>query len=223
MREICSVEVCDREAQNAGLCGGHYKRSKTGGDMSTPITGPYTPKPDCSVEGCQRPVRTAGLCSMHYVRKWQGKNITDPLRVTAKRGVRTARDEHGRKQCSDCGQWLNVSAFGLQPRSGDGLRSRCKGCARYEGILYKYGISRIDFDQMFLAQGEACAICQSPDPRGRHWCIDHDHTCCPDSKTCGACVRGVLCDPCNVGLGRFGDSAANLRAAAQYLESSLAA
>lgn len=32
-------------------------------------------------------------------------------------------------------------------------------------------------------------------------CIDHDHQCCLGSKTCGKCIRGVLCSRCNLVLG----------------------
>lgn len=74
--------------------------------------------------------------------------------------------------------------------------------------LKKYGLTIEQFDAMFAAQGERCALCRSDEP-GRFWTVDHDHT---TGK-----VRGVLCWHCNVGLGHFRDDAATLIAAADYV------
>jgi hypothetical protein len=83
----------------------------------------------------------------------------------------------------------------------------------------KFGISDAWFNETLAAQGERCAICRSPEPRGRGWAIDHDHGCCPDNATsCGSCIRGILCNPCNLALGLMGDSADTLNAAAHYLQ-----
>jgi Recombination endonuclease VII. len=49
-------------------------------------------------------------------------------------------------------------------------------------------------------------------------CVDHDHSCCPGSTSCGKCVRGFLCTHCNKGIGHFSDEPARVRAAADYLD-----
>lgn len=65
-------------------------------------------------------------------------------------------------------------------------------------IRYYYGLTPEQFDAMLEAQGGGCAICGHSD---RSLEVDHDHTCCPGKKTCGKCVRGILCRRCNRGLG----------------------
>lgn len=69
----------------------------------------------------------------------------------------------------------------------------------------RFGITEEQFNQMLEAQGYACAICREPfgDQAPR---IDHDHACCPvgpdgRSRSCGKCVRGLLCVRCNTWLG----------------------
>ncbi len=74
----------------------------------------------------------------------------------------------------------------------------------------RYGITPNEMLAMLKSQGGACAICGGKDPKNEHgWCVDHDHTT--------GIVRGVLCDPCNNGLGRFNDSVESLNSAIRYL------
>ena len=47
--------------------------------------------------------------------------------------------------------------------------------------------------------------------------IDHDHNCCPPARACAVCVRGVLCNACNSGLGNFQDSPFLMSRAIEYL------
>lgn len=82
----------------------------------------------------------------------------------------------------------------------------------------EYGLTSTQFDALLASQGGGCAVCKTPDPGGRGtWHIDHDHTCCPGKRSCGACIRGILCSGCNIGLGHFGDDADRLMQAAAYL------
>lgn len=80
----------------------------------------------------------------------------------------------------------------------------------------RYGITQADVDAMAKAQDGKCATCPSilgaPDAKGRptRVCVDHDHVTRQ--------VRGLLCDPCNKGIGHLGDDSGRLRAAADYLD-----
>ena len=94
--------------------------------------------------------------------------------------------------------------------------------ARREAKLRsKYGLTEETLATMLAAQGGRCAICGTTEPGGiGTWQVDHDHSCCPSRRvTCGGkCIRGLLCQRCNVGLGQFRDNAETLRVAADYLE-----
>ena len=72
-----------------------------------------------------------------------------------------------------------------------------------------YGITHDDYDRMFAEQGGVCAICGTSPPPGSFLSVDHDH------KT--GKVRKLLCNPCNQGLGAFGDDIDRMVAAVQYL------
>lgn len=68
-------------------------------------------------------------------------------------------------------------------------------------------------------QGGLCAICRRAKGEKRNLAVDHDHTCCPGPTSCGRCIRGLLCAPCNDILAHFRDDpTAGMRMAA-YLTS----
>lgn len=54
---------------------------------------------------------------------------------------------------------------------------------------------------MLEQQGNACAACRTPFGGKIRPEVDHDHTCCPTVKTCGRCIRGLLCHKCNTMAG----------------------
>ena len=74
---------------------------------------------------------------------------------------------------------------------------------------------------MLSEQDGKCAICKLPESRAdlKNLSIDHDHSCCPvKSRSCGKCVRALVCSSCNKTLGLTKDNPATLRAMADYLE-----
>lgn len=86
-------------------------------------------------------------------------------------------------------------------------------------LYHQYRIRLTEYRALLEAQGGGCAICSAPEAGGRgRFHVDHDHSCCPGNKSCGECVRGLLCHNCNTGIGSMGDDAAMLRKAADYLE-----
>jgi hypothetical protein len=75
-----------------------------------------------------------------------------------------------------------------------------------------YGITHEEYDRMLAAQGGKCAICESTTSRTKrsdYLYVDH----CHDT---GA-IRGLLCGPCNAGIGSLGDNVGRLEAAIRYL------
>jgi hypothetical protein len=78
---------------------------------------------------------------------------------------------------------------------------------REKELRRKYGISLQDYHAMLAQQHGACAICRRTFDRTP--CVDHCHAT--------DVVRGLLCSPCNQGLGCFDDDIDRMRAAADYL------
>lgn len=85
-------------------------------------------------------------------------------------------------------------------------------------VLQRMGLTSKAFDALLASQGGVCAICQGP-PTGRwkQFHIDHDHACCSGNRSCGQCVRGLLCDRCNSALGYLRDSPTVVSRALDYL------
>lgn len=86
--------------------------------------------------------------------------------------------------------------------------------------LYRIGID--DYFSILDAQNSVCPIClrlfEDGKIDGKYGQVDHDHACCPDKKSCGHCIRGILCDRCNKGLGFFRDDGTALLRAVIYIE-----
>lgn len=82
--------------------------------------------------------------------------------------------------------------------------------ARSNHLQRTYGITLAEYDEMLEAQGGKCAICgKTPEENNRRLDVDHNH----DTGV----VRGLLCNDCNSGIGRFYDNTSFLHRAADYL------
>ena len=130
------------------------------------------------------------------------------------------------KRCPKCEEIKPKSDFHKDKSKKDGLCSYCKSCIKESDRKYyqagnvrkhqlksKYGITPDEYDLNLELQDHACKICKvdaSEFTRKLH--VDHCHTT-------GA-VRGLLCPPCNKGLGDFKDDIMLLEEAIEYLKNS---
>lgn len=78
------------------------------------------------------------------------------------------------------------------------------------GRQAKYGISEECYRTMMTTQGGHCAICGNGGNGNGNLCVDHDHV--------SGEVRGLLCVPCNAGLGSFRDNPILFQEAIRYLK-----
>lgn len=93
----------------------------------------------------------------------------------------------------------------------NGDKEKAAKQARKYSLKRLYGITPEDYNKMFEEQEGCCAICGShQSEQKRPLCVDH----CHETKV----VRGLLCDSCNMGLGKFFDSPLLLENAIKYLQ-----
>lgn len=183
----CSYPGCDRPYYGSGYCAGHYQRSKNGRDMDAPFRVSYKDR-KCTHPGCDRPYLASGYCSLHYDRSRRYSTLDMDA---------PAKKMHiGLKYCTVEGC--------------DSLHQSSGFCRRHAHLYQTHSMTA---EQMAFYGSQPCQICGSFEKPS----IDHDHNCCPGNKSCGKCIRGVLCRGCNSGLGMFGDDPEKLEAAAGYL------
>jgi len=220
-KNSCSETGCDRPAFGRGLCSAHYQRARY--HRALPIF----------------PSRACAQCGKAFTdRKWNSIYCSPRCHHQASYRFKTAGRERGANICEQCGAGLTnrIDARFCSEKCGSDFHNaeikaerranrkpcvhcgesiplhRHRFCSDACSIAHrrpeKYGLSRDELVAL-LAQHNVCAICKSAQWGRKGPQIDHDHD--------GGCVRGVLCNNCNQGLGRFADDPARLRAAADYL------
>jgi hypothetical protein len=120
------------------------------------------------------------------------------------------RDAGDLRKCTGCAELkVRETDFPKLKHARIGFKSRCKACTNKRarekrGAPTWTGLTREHY-QKYVREGR-CFICDENKPR---MAVDHCHA----TQT----KRGVLCPPCNRGLGYFRDNPVFLEAAAAYL------
>ena len=77
----------------------------------------------------------------------------------------------------------------------------------------KHHTSKDKYDEMLSVYDGKCWICKAKDA----YVIDHDHSCCSGTYSCGKCVRGILCNNCNTAIGLLNDNLEIIKSIEEYL------
>lgn len=92
------------------------------------------------------------------------------------------------------------------------------GVRRGENLYHLYRVRQDWYDGKLLEQGGVCAICGGGAKENRYLHIDHDHSHHDDRRRgCPNCLRGLLCEKCNRGIGSFDDDTGRLLSAVEYI------
>lgn len=241
----CSRKDCQRESVAIGLCRSHYNAAKiaekraearakvrTCAHCGEEFTGRRPNAMYCSdrckyaaterarattaadrlaarvCRQCGQPIPTGGgnralTCSPTCSVTWSNQN-----RQRLRRGAWEASDP----RCLECGTSIasrRVGSVFCTPECkslnhGRRWRERAPHYMRQ----HLYGLTEKQYVALRESQGDRCAICGGEWTNGRPH-VDHDHA--------SGEVRGLLCGPCNTGLGHFKDDPGLIAAAIKYL------
>ena len=142
-----------------------------------------------------------------YDREWRGRNRTDNnARLRQKywedpeKARERSRTSVAKHRAENPEAWAATQARHFTPSN-----------RRRHNLKAHYNMTPEDYDLMLSFQGGKCKICGETDPKTRSGRFNIDH--CHETGH----VRGLLCNPCNVGLGTFTDDISKLEAAIRYL------
>ncbi len=245
MKPPCSVDGCEKPVHSKGYCQAHYRlnrkygsptvlpkdrRKKPGPKPSGKSPKPKLPRAAPRTHVRTRPQQTDAECAQGH--PWSDDTLY--LYPNGKRHCRycayVSQCKHEDRDFAPFEEWLqdrqrralycpSGHLWSEHGRTGPSTGHRvCTACQGNSQRKLKYGLEPERYQEWLEEQGHACAICEVPFTAKLRPHVDHDHSCCPDhAKSCGKCVRGLLCSSCNNGLGRFNDDPDILRKAADYL------
>lgn len=163
-----------------------------------------------------------------HVAEWRARNPEKVAEYARRSAERRKANRRAGRICQDCSAPIDdrdARCLRCEPcQKAAALRSMRESHHRRRAQVAKARIRqrfKIDVDEWLARQGNACAICRRPFEDGVVVMqVDHDHSCCPvKGRSCGKCVRGLLCRPCNQALGLLEDDPVRAASLVTYLTS----
>ena len=195
----CDYPPCTDPATIAGKCATHYHRANRGAPLDGTRKNAAATCDWPGPGGCTNKATVKGRCQSHKVKPQRGPIGGRVCQyVPCSKPIDPARKSNAQFCDVKCKQAVRIA---------DGRAAKASAESYFRTT---YGMSRQDALDRF---GDTCKICGCKDGEagGRHGVLHIDHC-----HTTGR-VRGMLCDRCNTGLGKFRDDPALLRKAADYL------
>lgn len=201
------------------------------------MSDPHKVARACTVGDCAEQHVARGYCARHYQQARRDGMQTLP--PPAHHRLSNVDEASMTADCSACGARVPLRKLGahdrlvcevklLDSRRRQRERELSENRAKYNAYhrdylrRRKYGLpgGPEAVEVVLSAFDASCGICRC-ELTVDSMRIDHDHDCCdlsqPGSRACGECVRGILCNSCNTGLGLLGDRIEGARAAVAYL------
>jgi hypothetical protein len=127
--------------------------------------------------------------------------------LSRKRGVKST--------CKDCHNEYYRNYWKQKPDQYKKHKDRVKiNDKAYKGRAFqRHHLTKDQYMALYDKYNGMCWICKIKEVE----VIDHDHSCCSGSYSCGECVRGLLCTKCNVTLGNVNENLDTLYEMINYL------
>lgn len=157
----------------------------------------------CPIEGCNKEIRSYGdkYCNSHRLLIQRGKSINRICSMCKTEYVYLSKELNGFNDCVSC----------------HGVRSWVKV---KKHIYLNHSLTPTQFIELYEAQSGRCKLChyrpefELTKRKKIQLNIDHDHSCCETTRyetgsearqrySCGKCIRGLLCHPCNLMIGYY--------------------
>jgi len=154
---------------------------------------------------------------------YKSKANKDGLQTWCKSCTKQTQSESRKENPDKHSKWSKDSYYKNHAKSKKRVRHNTTKWAKENPELYalhkfrsklkKYGLTEESYNALVSKQNNCCAICgTNPMAIGEELSIDHCHE---TGK-----VRGLLCRPCNLGIGNLKDSLELVLKAANYLRRS---
>lgn len=185
---------------------------------------------NCKVDGCERKERWRGLCAPHRIDEESGVTYREiPKKRAAVEHGTITMNNRGCK-CPECDGLRNAYNRRKYAERKALLESKpateyvhgesrtyyngckCDKCRKGHAdrtVVRKYGLSQEQLENLDELRAGDCACCGKPSSVTGLMVVDHDHA---TGK-----VRGFICNMCNTGIGKLGDSVKGLETALAYL------